>query len=439
MDIFESLQTSGEKEVLRLASSSIHNNVCSIMDKELVIEEGTNSSASGNSNNRVIGQLQRRSYEQSFISAIAPINIKGLPGGILLSLASEYGGADGVEDEAKKTVRFFLNPALEATAGDELTTDAGVKVKVLYTEKDNPNMIVEYVEDGKEAEQWDKLNGSEIELINSAEFGVGQLFANYGGVLETLKGESLDTLDTINLKINSISVKPKTSKIRTNFTEEYVEDFSAALAQGKRTSVSMRTILRDLITINIEQQYLEFGKVYATVRPKLTLREGKGAQISLARAYTDILSNINLAIGEIGTDTRTSSNYWVAGSSNVVAALRTIGAILPKPAKYAKMNKVVGILKGSVSIVVEDSYSLNDYFMVGLASDNSIDFPSITYIPYSTVFIEATDVGTFHKTLGIMNRIILEQNGMDSKGKKNGESLQVCEVDMTGLPNQSLR
>jgi hypothetical protein len=96
-------------------------------------------------------------------------------------------------------------------------------------------------------------------------------------------------------------------------------------------------------------------------------------------------------------------------------------------------------LKGSDAILIEDGFSLDDYFLVGVRGTSSIQYPSIVYIPYGLMFIEVTDYKTLHQGLGIVQRAILTNNGLDTTGEGNAESLQVCAVDMTGLPNQSLR
>lgn len=343
----------------------------------------------------------------------------------------------GKEEDTENTA-IVLEVADETvfTVGGDITSAGGGEGTVLYTE---PSFVLVEVTAGSfvAGEGLDNANpysASETTITNiySSIFAVGKILENYVGEYATADLEETD-VNRIEFLVKLLEVTAKGRSLRTGMTMEATYDL--ARQYGKDFYQKLVEIISSAIVISEESQCFTKMKEIATIESDLVLSNSYGTNTSLDKIFMDIVSGINKFINQIGTNTNMSSaQFFVIASSNVAGAIKTATPVKPFQGFNNMNHKVVGTLMDG-TLLIEDSYALEDYYMVGSAGFSGANNAGMIYNPYSYDIIQVTNSKTLQSELAVKERCSFNRNPLDTKTGTSSDFFRYQKVDFTTLSN----
>lgn len=357
----------------------------------------------------LIGKLIKRSTKVSSYDEMVNTIKVAVPEGKIPTIGLKY---DALNDPDWKDTVVLYTDASIGIVGDPVTASGGATGTILYVEDDNNDSVttIKYLVDvtsGTFAE------GETIGVVNvigvyNNIVGTGNLLSDYDGDWSTIDGEyNKDTLNEYKTLVGTSDIVCKTRQAKTQLTLEFIQDIKKIFnAKGVQTIIN---ILYNAMDKQLEQRIIKFIRGIATQKPNINI---DNVNNSLYDEYHKIYSRINTSKNRIGTATNIASGFFVVASSNVVAGLQSILTI--KPYTKKENSNVVGYLPNG-ALLIEDGYSLDDYFAVGTKGVEDNLNGGLIYTPYSYDLVDAVDPETFKTVLVPMHRYDLVRNNLDTK------------------------
>jgi len=274
-----------------------------------------------------------------------------------------------------------------------------------------------------------------IENVISSVVKAGTLFRQYAGDYTTAQGELLTKAqkNKFRVELKQIQYEAKTKTIHTGFTLEAIQDILAIYEDGYKKLVSAFT---NIIIQEIEQDYIEWLRLIASPIGTVSLTASLGMQSGIRDTYTDILGKVNLSIGAIRRQTSIDGKWFIIGSPNVTQAMRTIDLVSNSKNELVNSKYQGAHVTGGFSMI-EDSYAMDDYVVIGHSGIEGYDSGGAIFIPYNIDVVEAKNPDTLQTEVGIKIRYNYLRSPLDTKSA-NGESdfFQTFQVTgFTDLPN----
>ena len=360
----------------------------------------------------LLGKLIKRSEKVSIYDEMVNTFKVAVPEGKVPVIGLKY---DAVNDTDWKTTKVIYVSGTIGAVGDSITSSGGAEGTILYIEDDTSDSVTTLkvlvdVTSGTFA-VGETISGETISAIYTNTVGTGNLLSGYDGDYAVNDGET--NKDTINEYKTLISVSEylcKTRQSKTQLTMEFIQDIKSVFKQaGVKTIIN---ILYNAMDKHLEQRIIKYIRSIATQRADIVIDNSANSMISLKDQYYEIYSRINASKNRIGTNTNIAKGYFVTASSAVCAGLETILPI--KEYKKKDNTNAVGYLPNGM-LLIEDGYSIDNYFVVGTKGVEDNVNGGLVYLPYSYDLVTVTDPSDFKETLVPFHRYDLVRNKLDTK------------------------
>lgn len=410
-----------EQSLKHSDSTNIGN--CLIPLYEDVLSE-TNSVTGIASYKRLMTDVIKRYYEVAPIEYLASYQETGTPNGRIFTFNNRLSGNSEQHTLVTDDLKIFKlkNSFNDINIGDSITNGTAT-AEVIYAE--SPFVLVK-IESGTFI-KGDSIGTNELLGIYNAIHLLGTFLPNYVGTYTIDQDAEVIDFRQVDFIMGEATTNTKIKKTKTGLTIETLKDLVATFG------IKYRPVLIDIIVqvmMSIElNDIFRYQRANAYNKPNLVLTNSYGINNSLSAAYEDIWNRINNSIGSIGGKGGITGSYSVSASSNVVAALKT----LLKQAIYLDENGIL-TLPGGVSLI-EDGYSLQDYFCVTLVGPN--DNSAMVFAPYDLQVIEAQNPEDFSKHIVVIDRFDVLDNPLVTRvnDQAKNELMEITFVDFNGLNN----
>ena len=358
----------------------------------------------------LLGKLIKRSEKVSIYDEMVNTVNVAVPEGKLPTIGLKYDAQD--DTDWKNTVVLHVASSI-GVDGDSIVASGGAEGTILYIETDaDDSVTVEKVLVDVTLGAFVKgetIGAVAVNEVYSNIVGTGNLLSDYDGDFSTLDGEyNKDTIDEYKVEVGVSDFVCKTRQARTQITAEFINDLKKIFkARGVQTIINM---LYNAMDKQLEQRIIKNIRGIATQKPNINIDNTDLA--SIKNQYYGIYSRINSSKNRIGTLTNIAKGFFVLASSNVVAGLETILSIKP----YTKKDNTnaVGYLPNG-ALLIEDGYSLDDYFAVGTKGVEENVNGGLVYASYSYDLVDAIDPDTLETVLVPMHRYDIVRNNLDTK------------------------
>lgn len=263
----------------------------------------------------------------------------------------------------------------------------------------------------------------------------GTILRQYGGEYDVADAEIMTATqkNKFRAELKFINYKARTKTIHTGFTLEALQDILAVYKDGKEKLISAFT---NIITQEVEQDYIEWLKTIATPASDCVLTASLGMQSGIRDTYTDILGKINAAIGRIRQNTSIDGDWYTITAPQTTQALRTIDLVTNTETQLVNSKYMGKHLTGGFTMV-EDNYALNEYVIVGHSGIKGYDSGGALFIPYNIDVVEVVNPTTLQTEIGIKVRYDYVRSPLDTQTTASAsdffEMFQVTGYD--ALPN----
>lgn len=361
----------------------------------------------------MLGKLIQRSEKVSVYDEMVNTIPVAIPEGKLPTIGLKYDAQN--DTDWKNTVVLYVDGSIGAV-GDPVTSSGGATGTILYIE-DDVNDSVTTLKVLVDVTSGTFVQGETINItvnilsVFTNIVGTGNLLSDYDGEWATNVAEfGKDTLNQYKAQVGVSDFICKTRQARTEITAEFIQDVKNVFkARGVQTIINM---LYNAMDKQLEQRIIKIIRGIATQKPNIHIVNDGTEIISIRDQYYEIYSRIGSSKNRIGTATNIQTGFFVIASSNVVANLQTILEI--KPYTKKDNSNATGYLPNG-ALLIEDGYSLDDYFAVGTKGIEENVNGGLIYTPYSYDLVDAVNPDTLQTVLVPLHRYDVVRNNLDTK------------------------
>lgn len=373
----------------------------------------TNDTGDIQSYKMLLGKLIKRSEKVSCYDEMVNTIPVSVPEGKLPTIGLKYDAQN--DTDWKNTVVLYVDASIGAV-GDPVSSSGGATGTILYIEDDTQDSVTTLkvlvdVTSGIFASGETINTTVNILSVFTNVVGTGSLLSDYDGEWATNTAEyNKDSLNQYKAQVGVSEFLCVTRQARTEITAEFIQDVKSIFkARGVQTIINM---LYNAMDKQLEQKIIKIIRGIATQQSNINIDNSGTETISVKDQYFGIYSRINTSKNRIGTATNIAKGFFVTASSNVVANLQTILQIKP----YTKKNNsnVVGYLPNG-ALLIEDGYSLDDYFVVGTKGVEEQVNGGLIYTPYSYDLVDAVNPDILQTVLVPVHRYDVVRNNLDTK------------------------
>lgn len=378
---------------------------------------------------KMLAKLVERNNKTSCIDEFTNVVDVSTPNGFVPIIGLKYDKLNAVSANLK----VFYSSTDLGNVGDTITGSvSGATATIHYEEMDtyDTTSIYKYLVEVTSG----TFTDADVEITKriSVTLGASNIFSNFSGKFKDASVDvniaeySKEDANEFKVVTEKSEYEVITKQAKNNITKEYIQDIIRVFkTKGIDTVIS---IIDAGMNMEIEQTAFKYLRSIATIQNDITLTRNVTELGAIRESYYNIYSRINGSIGRISTNTNISNGYFVIASSNIVGALKTILKIEPYTKK--EDTNVVGYLPNG-AILIEDSFSLIDYIVVGTKGVDNIQNGGLLYTPYTYDLITATNTETMQEVLVPMQRFDLVRNKLDTKIDESGSDFfEVTYVDM---------